>query len=568
MNNRLISLLRFGAIIVFSLFAFSVSDCHAQEQGYVYNVTRYGAIGDGKTLDTPAITRAIEAASKNGGGTVFFPAGTYVTGTFELLSNVTLRLGDGSVLEGSRDTSQYKLKSYFKLRAYKSGQSGEGLRAGIIVANHANNIAIVGHGTIQGNGMYFMNPKTPHYGGDFVKSMTWQGEAFLSPKFGDSDGPIKPWMPWADRPGALIILAQSENVLVKDITIKDSPNWTVNIEDCKNVEVRGINILNSPLIPNNDGINIMAKNARISDCNIWTADDGIAANECDNLTVTNCVISSRSSAIRFDGGRYCTFDNLIFRDTNRGIGVYDSARYVLFSNIIMQTHQFTGDWWGKAEPIYVVVRLEQPFNGRTLIKDIRFTNITANAEDGIIIYGTRDNVIKNITLDHIRLKIKGGAHADAVGGNFDLRGLGANPALSLFKHDIPGIYAQYVDGLHIDDFKLEWADSLPPYFSNGIYCEHFKDIRIDGFSGRQAQLHGSKATITLEHGEDVSIMNSSAPKGTGTFLYLKDVKDRRQFLGNDLRDARRPSEPSGAGFMAMSGNLLPHMVSNTSRHPK
>ncbi len=564
MNTKLISFFKL-CVLLFSLLALSVSECSAQEETGVYNVTHFGAVGDGKTLDTPAITRAIEAASKNGGGTVFFPAGTYVTGTFELLSNVTLRLGAGSVLEGSRDTSQYKLKSYYKLRAYQSGQSGEGLRAGIIVANHAKNIAIVGHGTIQGNGMHFMDAETPHYGGDFVKSMTWQGQDFLSPKFGESDGPIKPWMPWDDRPGALIILAQSENVLIKDITVKDSPNWTVNIEDCRNVDVRGIDVLNSPLIPNNDGINIMAKDARISDCNIWTADDGIAANECDNLTVTNCVISSRSSAIRFDGGRYCTFDNLIFRNTNRGIGVYDSARYVLFSNIIMQTHQFTGDWWGKAEPIYIAVRLDQPFNGRTLIKNIRFTNITANAEDGVIIYGTRQNEIKNISFDHIRIRIKGGLNADAVGGNFDLRGLGADPALSLFKHFIPGIYSQYVDGLCINDFKLEWADSLPGYFSNGIYCEHFKNVRIDGFDGRQAQTKKSDPAVVLEHGTDVSILNCRASKGTGTFLYLKDVKDRRQFIDNDLSEARRSTVPSRPGFMVMSGNLVTHWASKSAR---
>lgn len=555
MKSKPLSTFRTGIIFSFMLFTVWASNGIAQERAGVFNVTRYGAVGDGKTLDTPAISKAIKAASDAGGGTVFFPAGTYVSGTFELLSNITLRLGVGAVLEGSRDTSQYKLKSDFKLKGYRSGQSGEGLRAGLIVANHAENIAIVGRGTIEGNGIFFMNKKTPHYGGDFVKSRTRQGQDFLSPKFGESDGPIKPWMPWNDRPGALIILAQSRNVMVKDITIRDSPNWTVNIAGCRNVEIRGLDILNNPLIPNNDGINITAKNARISDCNIWTADDGIAANECGNLTVSNCIISSRSSAIRFNGGKYCTFQNMVFRDTNRGIGVYDSAQYVLFSNILIQTHQFTGDWWGKAEPIYIAVRLDSADSGKSLINHIRFTNIIANAEDGIIIYGTRDNVIKNITFDHVRLKISGGIHADAVGGNFDLRGLGASPGASLFKHDIPGMYCRYVDGLRIQDFKLEWVDSLPDYFSNGIYCEHFKNLVIDGFDGRQAQVSGLDAAIELNHGTGVSILNCRAPKGTGSFLQLKDVKNERQFINNDLGNARRSAKPAELHFEAMSGNI-------------
>lgn len=551
------SVLSAGFILSFILLAFPPSALCAKGATGVFNVTSYGAVGNGKTLDTPAITRAIRAASKAGGGTVLFPAGTYVTGTFELLSNITLDLEAGAVLEGSLDTAQYKLKSYYHLKWHTSGQSGEGLRAGIIVANHAKNIAIVGHGTIQGNGIHFMDPNIPHYGGDFVKSSTRQGRDFLSPKFGQADGPIKPWMPWADRPGALIILAQCENVLVRDFTIKDSPNWTVNIEDCRNVEVSGIDVLNNPLIPNNDGINIMARNARISDCNIWTADDGIAANECVNLTVTNCVISSRSSAIRFDGGKYCTFDNMIFRDTNRGIGVYDSAHDVLFSNILIETHQFTGDWWGKAEPIFMAVRLDHSSGEKAAISDVRFTNITADAEDGIIMYGTRRNVIKDVTLDHIRLRIKGGVHADAVGGNFDLRGMGASPDSLLFKHDIPGMYCRHVDGLHVKDFTLEWADSLPGYFSNGIYCKYFHDVVIDGFDGRQAQITGGAPAIEMVNGSGLSILNCKAPKGTGTFLDLKNVRNERQFIDNDLGNAEGPSGQVGHDFKAVSGNILP-----------
>lgn len=91
------------------------------------------------------------------------------------------------------------------------------------------------------------------------------------------------------------------------MTLKDSHNWTLNLAGCENVEVHGLNVLNNLLIPNNDGINITARNTRISDCNIWAGDDAIAANRCENLAVANCILVSRSSAIRLSGGKYCTF---------------------------------------------------------------------------------------------------------------------------------------------------------------------------------------------------------------------------------------------------------------------
>src|SRR5208283_1332532 len=157
---------------------------------------------------------------------------------------------------------------------------------------------------------------------EYDRKRTRQGDKFMDNQAGPSEGPLLPWMDWKDRPGALIILAECDNVIVHDITINDSHNWTLNISHCENINIHGINILNNPRIPNNDGINITAKNARISDCNISTGDDGIAANECENLTVSNCVLSSRSSGIRFTGGSYCTFQNIVIYDSNRGIGIF------------------------------------------------------------------------------------------------------------------------------------------------------------------------------------------------------------------------------------------------------
>jgi hypothetical protein len=119
------------------------------------------------------------------------------------------------------------------------------------------------------------------------------------------------------------------------------------------------------------------------------------------------------------------------------------------------------------------------------------------------------------------------------------------------------MYCQYVEGLHIHDFELEWGEGLPSYFSNGMECENFRDLEIDGFSGRQARASSPDALIALKQGQGVSIRNSTATEGTGTFLALSGVRQERLFVNNDLGAAKRAMLPANLDFK-FSGNLLPH----------
>ena len=315
-------------------------------------------------------------------------------------------------------------------------------------------------------------------------------------------------------------------------------------------------MLNNLLIPNNDGINITAKNARISDCNISAGDDAIAANDCEHLVVSNCVLRSRSSAIRFCGGQSCWVQNLVIYDSNRGIGIYGSAHDVSFSDVLIQTRLHTGHWWGKSEPIHISTSLHREATSEAPIQNIRFSNIVADSESGILVYGTESQPIRDLSFERIKLRIRGGANSDAVGGNFDLRGIGGGPELAIVAHAIPGLYCQYVDGLQIRGFQLEWSDPLPGYFSDGIYCDHFTNLVVDGFTGRQAQPLGQGAAIALHHGATVTIRDCAATRGAGTFVLLEDVKDQRLFANNDLGDARQVTEPALTQF-TMVGNSLP-----------
>jgi hypothetical protein len=523
------------------------------EKGFapVFDVRQYGAVGDGKTLDTAAINKAIQACNQAGGGTVLFTPGEYVTGTFIMLGHVTLNLEAGAVIKGSPDLADYLPKSDFNARGF----NGEGKRMGLILGIQVEDIAIVGKGVIDGRGTYFVNG--PHNPKDYDPLLTRQGNDFMSVKSVPWDGPLEPTMPRDDRPGVAILLAGCKHAVIRDVTIRDAHNWTIHINGAEDVVISGIRILNNVLIPNNDGINISGKNIRISDCYIETGDDGFAINGCENLTATNCTLISRSAAIRFAGGRYCSFQNIVIRDSNRGIGIFGGADHVLFSDILIQTRLFNGSWWGKAEPIYIWARSggRGAVAGTAAVNAVRFSNIIIEGEAGILVNGSTLGSIKDLTFDRLKVRLKGGPASPFVGGNFDRRAIGVPVAGAIVKHDIPALYFQNVEGLKIRGLEVEWADPLPDFFTEAIYCEHFRDLIIDGFVGRQAR-RSAGAAVVLKDGSKVSVRNSEAAPDTGTFLSLDGVTDLRLLVDNDLSNAEVAISPPRSQFEMASGNNL------------
>jgi hypothetical protein len=524
----------------------------------IFNVRSYGATGDGKAADTIAISKAIAAAHAVGGGVVVFPPGQYRSGTFELLSNVTLDLEPGSVVKGSRNVADYgAIGEYGFGKIYGDNSSGEGDRVGLIIARNAQNISIIGRGSIDGEGDSFFDLTKPHSTPDFDARYTRQGQDFGNPKYGTEHGPaqLKP----EGRPGTMIIFSHCKNVLLRDVTLSNAPNWTLHFQHSEDIVVSGVHILNDPLLPNNDGVDCMrCRNAHFSDCDIRTGDDDFAIVGSDNVEVTNCSLASYSAAIRLEDTRWSTFDNLSIH-ANRGLAVFgrgqEHTAHILFSNVVIETKLITGHWWGKGEPIYIAARAS---GGPSEIRDIRFTNIRGEAESGIMVYGSADSVVRNIAFDHIGLEMRAAESriAQSVGGNFDLRWTATNLSEAIFKHNIPALYARYVDGITIRDFDLNWNDNLPGYFSSAIECEDFSNLEITEFKGREAPVSTGAAAIELRRGNGVTIRESRAGKGTGSFLSLSDVSGERLFAENDLSDAQRAFEPAEQKF-TLFGNKMP-----------
>ena len=110
--------------------------------------------------------------------------------------------------------------------------------------------------------------------------------------------------------------------------------------------------------------------------------------------------------------------------------------------------------------------------------------------------------------------------------------------------------------LTISGLEVEWADPLPGYFSDAIYCDDFRDLTIDGFVGRQAPTTSAKAALVLKDGSDLSVRNCVASPGTGTFLSMDRVTGLRSFLNNDLSNAEMALNPAQSQFEVSSGNGL------------
>ena len=511
------------------LFCFIIAVSAASIRSETYNIKDFGAVGDGITINTLAIQKAINACRDADGGVVLIPAGTFISGTIQLFNNINLHLESGAILKGSREVSDYYLNK---------------IKVGLIYTENSSNVFITGYGNIDGNGDVFVDQNHSKVFDSVITQYTRQGNHFREVKHGLGDGPLVP----LDRPFQMIIFSNCKNVTVSGVLISNSPFWTLHFADCDGVIVSGIKLWNNLMIPNNDGIDVTSsRNVLISDCDIRTGDDAIAVtgyshhfdlpgykniiHDSENITVTNCYLVSRSSAIRIGGWdqnnmRNYTFSNIVISNSNRGINLCvrdkGSIEDLNFSNIIIKTHLHTGDWWGNGEPIHISAIKGQDSAGLGEIKNIKFSHIIAEGESGILLFGTGESIINNISFNDLEFKLDESPLNPVCGGNFDLR-----PAIdqkyTMFSHDIPAFYAEYVRDVKINDFEVKWGNVKESYFTNGIEFSHFENISINNYIGNPAPSRKDAAAISLEDGKQYRILNSYSIRTDSKFLIKNNV---------------------------------------------
>lgn len=282
----------------------------------VFNILEYGASGDGCTMNTAAIAKAVAAVKAAGGGELYFPAGTYLSGTISAVDNLTIHLAPGATLLASGDFSDYVI-----------ARPGQYQSCEFISACDVENFTIYGAGSICGNGFAFW--KTPE--GD---SVSWEknpeSEKESSLDLTDIFRGVR------ERP-TLIRCYHCRNVKISDVSLLDSACYTVWALACTDLKISGVTIRNHICGPNTDGLDIdCCRKVMISNCNIKTCDDAIALkSDCfrsgvsedsgvQDVTVTNCILWSRCCGIRvgYEGNAPitdCSFSNIIINHANHGI---------------------------------------------------------------------------------------------------------------------------------------------------------------------------------------------------------------------------------------------------------
>lgn len=417
------------------------------------NMRSFGAKADGKVSNTAVIRKAIDKLSQNGGGTLFFPAGIYLTGPIVLKSNITIDIEAGATIKFTDDMSEYI--PFVEMR-----YEGVVMKSfcPLFYAYEQENITIKGEGTIDGNGKKWWYGtfaiEGAHKDETFRKELEGYRQMWEKENPGFTVEENSDWKRTLDkrffRP-PLMQPYKCKGFKVEGVTIINSPFWTINPEFCENVSVLGVTI-NNPDAPNTDGINPSScRNVIIANCHITVGDDCITlksgrdlqgrryATPCENITITNCVMLAGHGGVvigsEMSGDvRKVTISNCVFDGTDRGIrmkstrgrgGIVEEIRV---SNIVMKNipgeaitlnlfySNVPAEPLSERTPIFRNIHIsgltgsdvnmactvlgieEAPISG------ITFSDINIEAKTGFEI-----NKAENITLDNVRVETEIGA---------------------------------------------------------------------------------------------------------------------------------------------------------------
>ena len=441
----------------------------------VYNVHDYGAKGDGKALDSPAINAAIEAAVRDGGGQVLLPAGTYLSGSIRLKSNIDLHLSAGcTILAAPASMKAYDpSESFGGFPEYQDGGHTY-FHNSLIWAEGQTNVSITGHGMIDGQGL--------------TKKDTEKAGIVQGGSIGTGD--------------KAIALKLCRNILIRDITIFRGGHFAIITTGCD----RGT-IDNVTIDTNRDGIDIdCCKYITVSNTKVNTpSDDAIVlkssyalkkAVPCEHILITNCLVTGYKLGTFLDGTYQPEAVNWVCGRIKLGTESNGGYRNITISNCTCMWSSglaFEEVDQGRMEnicvtnvamehvhhyPIYITTgcrnRGPKEVTKPSCARNIQISNIIATDCDSlcsIIVTGMKDEPIRNVWLSNIRLTFRGGGTKDLV--KRDYREQGTNYPEPRWAGPTPayGLYARHVEGLHVNDvtFRYERPEYRPAIILDDVH---------------------------------------------------------------------------------------------------
>jgi polygalacturonase len=363
-----------------------------------FNIIDFGAVADGQTLCTKAFAAAVSAGTAAGGGTIYVPAGNYLTGPIHLQSNLTLNLDAGARLLFSRDSAVYPIIV----------SRWEGVErpvySPLIYGVNLVNVALTGQGVIDGQG-----------------AVWWDRQRQNTLEY--------------PRP-RMVGFEYCRNVLIEGLTFTNSPAWTLHPIGCENFTVNQVTICNPADSSNTDGINPEScRNVHIANCHVDVGDDCIALKSgaekchakiaCENITITNCTMGHGHGGVvigsEMSGGvRNVVISNCVFEGTDRGIriksrrgrgGVVEDIRV---NNMIMKkviTPFALNEYYhcgpGGKEPAVWDKRPHPVDHTTPVLRRIHFSNITArevSATAGFL-YGLPEMPITDVSFANVTVQL-------------------------------------------------------------------------------------------------------------------------------------------------------------------
>ena len=520
-------------VFLLTIFAFNFAPATAQKNrsaansqistnAVFYNIKSFGAKGDGKTLDTNAINKAIEAAGTNGGGTVFFPAGTYLSFSIHLQSNITLYLDNGATILAA-DPAIHKGKyDSFEPNEFDMYQDfgHSHWKNSLIWGIGVENVAIIGQGKIDGKGLSKRSPgpNKPRTEGETPASM--KGNV----------SPLGETSPLAEMEGLgtkAIALKLSKNITLKDFTIFRGGHFALLATGVDNLTIDNLKV-----DTNRDGFDIdSCRNVRISNSSVNSPnDDAIVLKSSyalgfnratENVTITNSQVSGYDLGTFLDGTFKTTQELAPDKDRVTGRLKFGTESNGGFKNITISNINFvhcrglaleTVDG-GNIEdisisnitmrdittaPIFIRLGARQRAPANTPIGAIRRVNISnivasdVHSEFASIIAGLNGHDIEDVKLSNIRIHYKGGGTKEDA-----MREVPENeknyPEPSMFgKIPAYGFYVRHASGITFNDVEISFenTDERPAFVLSDVKNAEF--FRVNGELSNGAKMFSLK----------------------------------------------------------------------------
>jgi polygalacturonase len=456
----------------------------------------FDAKGDGIFDDSEAIKEAIKYCLKKNGGTIFFPAGNYLTGPIQLIDNLTLYIDSGAVISFIDDFNKYPpvFTRWEGVECYALSP--------LIFGNKLENINIIGSGTLNGNGQKWWK---------VYKNIKKQGRKKPETKIEKKLAELNPGFENAGSGGGgremqflrppLIQFFKCNKVKIDGITCKNSPFWNTHIVYCNDVNISNAYFVNPSDAPNTDGLDIDSSyNVHILNCTFDVGDDCLCLKSgtdsdgrrigkpTENITITNCTMLHGHGGVVMGsdiagGIKNVTISNSIFIGTDRGIRIKSRRGRGGFVEDIHANNLIIKEALSpivfnllykcgaeKKDDYLFYLDNKIPVTEETpIIKNISLSNITAREvySTAVFLHGLPESTIKNLRLDNIEIGFSkdpskiGGEAAMAKGIDFSL-------------NEKKGFWANYIEDVRLTNIKISGLETKEIDINNS------NNITIDG----------------------------------------------------------------------------------------